>query len=422
MPTYISIPTSAQETFTASPSLLSDTAAGDTQSSRESNVGTPATGLVGLAVLPLISQLLQQFSQQQDNLDNNTPQTPASPETPEPEPVALTDSEQQLLNGLYAADGSGAIAAKNVVVLNGANTDQRLNEGDTLIVQGADGNEILHKTLTTADLYDLRFRESMLDTVSSIGSGWEFSENLVHIKGTELTQPETRAYTTSGGQTSTETVLERNNFWEVVQRGSNRYLLMRETDNSGNAVLPSDAINDIFDNRQNYAFDCATPMRLLNLKATLDTIGVDDFNGHAGRLLLSSWYDQHDASGFDGGFITTVRTAQAGEINVNGVSNLNGESALFDPTKGDTLTPGAVYYFDLPGDKQSASQGWNAVYIGRNEDGTYRFWSTNIGTVNVHFQGSSWLPEGTFDGYYLGAINATPNTIRLQDWDADRSV
>ncbi|QLQ34347.1 MAG: hypothetical protein HZT40_22935 [Candidatus Thiothrix singaporensis] len=314
------------------------------------------------------------------------------------------------------------MAAKSVVILDGDNADQRLDEGDTLIVQDASGNETLRKTLTTADLYDLRFRENMLNTVSSIGSGWEFSENLVHIKNAELTQPETRAYTTSNGQTSTEAILERNNFWEVVQRGSSRYLLIRETDNAGNAVLPSDAINDIFDNRQRYAFDCATPMRLLNLKATLDTIGEDDFNSHAGRLLLSSWYDQHDTSGFDGGFITSVRTAQAGEINVNGISNLNGESALFDPSKGDTLTPGSVYYFDLPGDKQSAAQGWNAVYIGRNADGAYRFWSTNIGTVNVNFQANSWLPEDTFDGYYLGAINATPNTARLQNWDVDRSI
>ena len=236
----------------------------------------------------------------------------------------------------------------------------------------AAGNGTSRKTLSSADLYDLRFREN-ISKRPRLGSGWGFSEKLVHINGGELAQPETRTYTGSNGQSATETVLERNNFWEVVQRGANRYLLMRETDPVGNPVKAADALNDVFNNRQDYAFDCATPMRLLNLKATLDTIGTEDFNQQAGRLQLSSWYDQHDSSGFDGGFIAKTRTAQAGEISVNGVSNLQGETALFDTAKGDSLRPGNAYYFDLPGDKTSASQGWNSIYLGRNDNGSYRF-------------------------------------------------
>lgn len=201
----------------------------------------------------------------------------------------------------------------------------------------------------TPNDYDLRFRENMVKTANNLGAGWAFSEDLVHINNGELTQPKTRSYTSINGQAATETVLERNNLWEVVQRGANRYLLMRETDNAGQPVKPSDAINDVFNNRQDYAFDCASPMRLLNLKATLETIGIDDFDSHAGRLQVSSWYDKDDSSGFDGGFSTTVRTTtQSGEFAVNGVSNLKGETALFDPTKGDALKPGSAYYFDLP--------------------------------------------------------------------------
>jgi hypothetical protein len=271
--------------------------------------------------------------------------------------------------------------------------------------------------------YEQPFRDAMVKTASSLGAGWAFSEELVHIKSGELTQSETRSYTASNGQAATETVLERNNLWEVVQRGANRYLLMRETDNAGRPVKPSDAINAVFNNRQDYAFDCASPMRLLNLKATLDTIGADDFDSHAGRLQVSSWYDKDDSSGFDGGFSTKVRTTtQAGEFSVNGVSNLKGETAMFDPAKGDVLTPGSAYYFDLPGDNKSASQGWNAIYLGRNDDGSYHFWSTNIGNVDVNFGKNNWLPQDAFQGYYLGAVTANPNVERLQSWDTHRSV
>lgn len=296
---------------------------------------------------------------------------------------------------------------------------QQISSPATLPVQQAPAEPAV---VPIADLYDQRFRENMLKTASSLGEGWAFTEKLVQINGGELAQPETRTYTGSNGQAASETVLERNNYWEVVQRGANRYLLMRETDNTGQPVKPSDAINDVFNNRQDYAFDCASPMRLLNLKATLDTIGTDDFDSHAGRLQISSWYDKDDSSGFDGGFTTKVRTAQAGEVVVDGISNLKGETALFDTAKGDALIPGSAYYFDLPGDNQSASQGWNAVYLGHNADGSQRFWSTNVGTVDIHFGANSWLPQDTFKGYYLGAVTANPNTERLQSWDTHRSV
>lgn len=387
--------------------------------SRESSSSPLITGLPRYtAALPMIAALLQQIGQKQNGNSGGSTSQPSTPE-----PVTLSDSETSILSGTHAADSKGNIpAGQTVAVLDGSNADKRLSAGDTLVVNDAAGHETSRKTLTSTDLYDLRFRENMLKTTESLGEGWAFSENLVHINGGELAQPETRAYTSSNGQRATETVLERNNYWEVVQRGANRYLLMRETDNAGQPVKPSDAVNDVFNNRQDYAFDCASPMRLLNLKATLDTIGTDDFDNHAGRLQVSSWYDQHDSSSFDGGFTSKVRTAQAGEVSVDGVSNLKGETALFDTAKGDSLLPGASYYFDLPGDNKSASQGWNAIYLGRNEDGSYRFWSTNVGNVNIHFGENSWLPQDTFKGYYLGAVNANPNTARLQSWDTNRSV
>ncbi len=408
--TIISIPISGQ--VSGSPSQPAQ--------ARESNFTSLSTGLVGYAALPMIALLLKQIGQPQNG---SSAGSPSQPTAPEPAPLTLSDSEASILSGTHAADSQGNIpAGQSVAVLDGSHADQRLSEGDTLIVRNAAGNETSRQTLTSTDLYDLRFRENMVNTADSLDEGWAFSEKLVQINGGELAQPETRAYTSSDGQSSTETVLERNNYWEVVQRGANRYLLMRETDDAGQPVRPSEALNDVFNNRQNYAFDCASPMRLLNLKATLDTIGTDDFDSHAGRLQVASWYDQHDSSGFDGGFVSKVRTAQAGDITIDGISNLQGETALFDTAKGDALLPGASYYFDLPGDKQSAVQGWNAIYLGRNDDGSYRFWSTNMGRVNVNFGDNSWLPQDTFKGYYLGAVNANPNIERLKSWDTNRSV
>ena len=389
------------------------------QQARESSFNKLPTGLPSFAAPSMMSSLLQKISQQIGGQASSGSETLP----PQPAPVPLSDTEKSTLLGTYAADSQGNIpAGQAVTVLDGDNADQRLSEGDTLVVSNAAGAETSRKTLAATDLYELRFRENMVTTASSLGAGWDFSEDLVHINGGELTQTETRSYTSASNQTATETVLERNNYWEVVQRGSNRYLLMRETDNAGQTIKPSDANNDVFNNRQDYAFDCASPLRLLNLKATLDTIGTDDFDSHAGRLQISSWYDKDDSSGFDGGFNTKVRTAQAGEVNVDGVSNLQGETALFDTAKGDALIPGSAYYFDLPGDNKSASQGWNAVYLGRNDDGSYRFWSTNIGNVDIRFGENSWLPQDTFKGYYLGAVNVNPNSERLQSWDSNRSV
>ncbi len=216
----------------------------------------------------------------------------------------MSNSEKSILNSLYAADNSGNTpSGHTLAVVDGANADGKLNAGDTVVVRDSAGNQVSSKSLSVSDMYDVRFRENMVKNVNNIGSGWEFTDNLVKINGGELSRPVTRNYTDANGRRGRETVVERNNFWEVVKRGDNHVLLMRQTDNNGNRVKPSDAINDIFNNRSGYAFDCASPMRLLNLKSTLDTIGESDFNQNAGRLAVSSWYDQHDNSTFDGGYI-----------------------------------------------------------------------------------------------------------------------
>ena len=360
-----------------------------------------------MQMMVLVMQLLQQLMQQLNQHQDPTNQTQSA---------HLSQTEQSILQSSFGD------AKTKVSVLDGRNQDGKLTVGDTLIVQNESGQELKRSTLSSNDVYELRFRENMLKNGLAIETGWEFTDQLVSIKNAALAQPELRQFTSANGSTSTERVLERNQFWEVVEREGNRYLLMRTSNDQNQAVQASDAINDLFNHREAYAFDCASPMSVLNLKASLDTIGTDDFNRNAGQLMLASWFDQYDASKFDGGYIAQVRTADAGEININGIRNLAGETALFDPSKGDQLIPGNGYYFDLPGDNSSAVQGWNALYLGKTEDGHHQFWSSSIGKINVDFTNNSYLTTGQLSGYYLGAVVSDPNTTRLQAWDDDGSV
>lgn len=362
-----------------------------------------------LQIMMLVMQLLQQLMQQL-----NQPQT-QPPTTATQQPLSLSQGEQAILKATFAD-------RQNKVAVMDDNQDGKLSVGDTLLVQNTSSEELKRNTLTTGDIYDLRFRENMLKNGQAIGSGWEFTDKLVSIKEASLEPTEAREFTSASGLHGTETVLERNQFWEVVEREDNRYLLMRNTNDQGQTIKAADAISDIFSNRHSYTFDCASPMALLNLKSTLDTIGVEDFNRNAGQLMLSSWFDQYDQSSFDGGYISQVRTANAGEISINGIRNVAGETALFDPSKGDKLIPGNAYYFDLPGDNSTAVQGWNALYLGQNEAGGHDFWSNSIGQLSVDFTSGSYLTTGQLTGYYLGAVISDPNTARLQAWDDDASV
>ncbi|MCB1638361.1 MAG: hypothetical protein KDI15_05905 [Thiothrix sp.] len=324
---------------------------------------------------------------------------------------------------MFATGSQGVVPAGYQVSVLDSSGNNQISSNDTIIVTDAQGQTVSQSRLSGDDIYALRFRESMINNVESAGKGWDFDPGLqlVKIRDAAVNPPENRLYTDKYGWQQQETVLERNQFWEVVNRGGQRFMLARTSDNQGNAIRPSDALNDLFNHPERYSVDCATPMAIFNLKATLETIGEDDFNRNVGQITLSGWYDQQDGN-YDGGFIGKVRTAQAGTITVNGVSNLAGETALFDPAKGDTLIPGNSYYFDKPGDNTSDEQGWNAIYLGLNDQGQHRFWSSSVGVVNLNFKPDSWQPSSGFSNYYLGAAIANPNIDRLQSWDMDGSV
>ncbi|QNK60958.1 protein-glutamine gamma-glutamyltransferase [Paenibacillus sp. PAMC21692] len=59
-------------------------------------------------------------------------------------------------------------------------------------------------------------------------------------------------------------------------------------------VLPSDAVNDIFENGHLYAFECAGAIIIILYKAVLDAIGEAAFNRHFRNLYLISWETDRD--------------------------------------------------------------------------------------------------------------------------------
>lgn len=110
--------------------------------------------------------------------------------------------------------------------------------------------------------------------------------------------------------------------WQKIKYG---YLLKP-------SVPPSQAINDIFINSNQYAFECSTAIVIIYYKAVLDTISTSYFNMLFQRLLVWDWnYDR------DLGIITKV---------------------------GRDFIPGDVVYFFNPDYDHPVWTGENTVYLG----------------------------------------------------------
>lgn len=384
--------------------------------------------------IPLIQRLLEQYNAGQglDSFSNpvshdrdyNAYQVaPQVQDQGLPYSIPLNPSEQDVLNSLFLSDNADNLPQDlRLEVFEGYYANGQLSAGDIVRISNHSGETTQEFTLTENDIYDLRFRQSMVRQAENLEEGgWRFNADMASIDGVDLEQPNNRFYLDDYGRIRTEKVIQQNDYWETVIRDDRQALIQRQYDGNGNRVSASDAIKHIFDSPEQYSFDCSTPMPLMALRATLDVIGEDDFNQRAGGINLSGWLDTYDNSKGDGGLLIKQRHASAGEISVDGAQNLDGEMAMFNPAQGDKLTPGGAYYFDKPGDATSAFQGWNALYLGRSRDGGYRFWSPDIGISNVHFKQGSWIPENHYHGHYLAALSGESNVNRLQSWDRDRS-
>ena len=99
-------------------------------------------------------------------------------------------------------------------------------------------------------------------------------------------------------------------------------------------VLPSHAINDVFINSREYAFECTSAIVIIFYKAVLDSISISRFNASFQGLLVWDW--QHDRD--------------------LGISTKSGRDFI----------PGDAVYFFNPEYDQPVWSGENAIYLGGN--------------------------------------------------------
>lgn len=111
-------------------------------------------------------------------------------------------------------------------------------------------------------------------------------------------------------------------------------------------VRPSDAISDIFNNGQEYGFECSTAMVIIFYKAVLESIRVADFNYLFRGLLVWNWNYDPDLA------IITL--------------------------EGSEFIPGDVVYFMNPDFEMPIWRGENAVVLGK---GLYFGHGIGIGTA-----------------------------------------
>ncbi|MFA7479220.1 MAG: hypothetical protein WC314_01865 [Vulcanimicrobiota bacterium] len=278
----------------------------------------------------------------------------------------------QITSGLFGGDGA-TVAISDA----GNGAAGKLSVGDVITVTQSDGTST-NRLATEGDVYNVEFRTNMVKA-SELASdpAWKFTEDIVDLPKARLEPAETRG---------NDKIIGRTDYWELVQtRGEDnkpfQYLKIRETDDNGNPVNPADAVNHMFTNKDEYLLDCATPIRLLNLKAQLDTVGADDFNRSHQGLSLHSHFEAHDTNGdnLDSGFQVSFQTAT--ENNADG-SIPHVEYSRFNPSN-DTLVPGEWRYFDKAGDISSSNQGTNRIYIGPGENGQEIFWEIGGGMTSI---------------------------------------
>lgn len=74
-------------------------------------------------------------------------------------------------------------------------------------------------------------------------------------------------------------------YWKLNRKGA--FILKK-------GILPSDAIKDIFENGDKYAFECATAIVIIFYKAVLDSIGKNAFNYLFSNIVLYDWHYDED--------------------------------------------------------------------------------------------------------------------------------
>jgi len=167
------------------------------------------------------------------------------------------------------------------------------------------------------------------------------------------------------------------------------------TDNGGfrmkSSVLPSDAIRDIFNNGDKYAFECATAIVIILYKAILDTIGASTFNTYFTPLYLRDC--NHDS---DLWFITSHDNKEA--------------------------YPGDVLYFKNP-DHNTETPEWQGENVVKLADNLYFGHGIGIETSEGMIEALNSAREpGSTESAYLMDLVVHPNFDYLRNLSSRRRI
>lgn len=140
-----------------------------------------------------------------------------------------------------------------------------------------------------------------------------------------------------------------------------------------NGVKPSDAIQDIYMNSSQYAFECATAMVIIYYHAVLNVLGESLFNQFFQNIYLYSWYTDPDL----------------------------GKNVIYTTY----FLPGDVVYFENPDfDPQTPYwRGENAIVLG---DGTYFGHGIGIKTAEqmIHTLNQTRMPGANQSAYLTNTV------------------
>ncbi|WP_082234478.1 protein-glutamine gamma-glutamyltransferase [Halobacillus massiliensis] len=146
-------------------------------------------------------------------------------------------------------------------------------------------------------------------------------------------------------------------------------------------VKPSDALLDIFNNGEKYAFECAGAMLMILYRAALLSIGERNFNQLFQGLFIYSWHSDSD-------------------LGLNPVTTRN-------------LIPGDIAYFNNPQFDPATPywRGENAVYLGNDQ-----YFGHGIGVISsrelIDILNSLRMP-GAYQSAYLTDLVVRPSFSHL---------
>jgi len=230
------------------------------------------------------------------------------------------------------------------------NVDGKFDRGDYIVYK--ENGQTKMKPVDKNEFYDTQYRQSIVDAATSMDKG---------IKDRRI-----------GFQGSLQNQQYNPKYWKEVELDGKKIWRIRDKDDEGNRINPSDAINDVFANDGGkYKLDCAASTNLISLKAKLDTIGAGDFNKQYDKMHIrgwSTWNADHNG--------------KVGWDHNGAMTNVNGERS--GKGKVEDLQAGDFTYFTNRGRAQNSgpSQGENAYYLGNDENGKPMFFGNPIGIIH----------------------------------------